>query len=62
MTKLVPLKNVRKEFPDWPFSQHSTWRLIDKGKLGCVRVGRAIFLTTGIIEDFIAKQTAAAAE
>ena len=57
--KLVPLDRVQKEFPDWPYAPWSTGELIRKGRLGCVRVGRRIFITREVLDAFIVAHTQA---
>lgn len=57
MTKLVPLDRVQSEFPDWPYGPWPTGRLVRLGKLGCVRVGRRVFITRELIDAFIEHHT-----
>ena len=57
--KLVPLDRVQKEFPDWPYGPWPTGRLVRLGELGCVRVGRRIFVTRDLLDAFIANHTVA---
>ncbi len=60
MSKLVPLDRVQEEFPDWPYGPWPTGRLIRLGQLGCVRVGKRVFVTPELIADFIARHTVGA--
>lgn len=57
MPKLVPLDRIQEEFPGWPYGSWPTGRLIRLGELGCVRVGKRIFVTREIIDEFIARHT-----
>lgn len=56
---LIPLTDaaLRAARPDWPYTAWSTGRLIREGRLGCVRVGRRVFLTSNLLEAFIARHT-----
>ena len=58
--KLLPLDKIQAEVSWWPYSEWQTARLIRDGKLGAVRVGRRVFLTPGLIDEFIARHTAPA--
>lgn len=57
MSTLVPLDQVQKVFTDWPMSPWATGRLIRLGRLGCVRVGKRIFLNRELLDAFIARHT-----
>jgi hypothetical protein len=61
MSKLVSLDRVQKEFPDWPYGPWPTGRLVRLGRLGCVRVGRRVFVTRELIDAFVDSHTVAAA-
>lgn len=56
MSKLVAIPDIGSEFPDlnWPFKSDGTYRLIRRGKLGRVQVGRNYFVTRELLEQFIA--------
>ena len=58
--KLVPLERVQEEWPDWPYGPWATGRLVRLGHLGCVRVGRRIFVTRELIDNFITAHTVTA--
>lgn len=58
--KLVALDRVQDEFPDWPYSSWATGNLIRKGRLGCVRAGRRVFVTRDLLDDFVRQHTVAA--
>jgi hypothetical protein len=60
-TELVPLADVQRRWTRWPHGPWATGRLIREGKLGCIRSGKKIFLTSALIEDFIARHTVKAA-
>jgi hypothetical protein len=53
VTELIDLHRLPQECPDWPISPWSTGNLIRQGKLGCVRVGRRMFVTRQILAEFI---------
>ena len=55
--KLVPTKLVQVEFPDWPYGPWPTARLIRIGRLGCVRVGKNVFVTRELLDEFIERHT-----
>jgi len=52
-TKLIPLKRVQLEHPEWPYSPWSTGDLIRRQELACIRVGSRIFVTSELLEEFI---------
>jgi hypothetical protein len=51
--KLIALKDLKKERPDWPWSAWATNDMIRKGGLACVRIGKRIFLTHEILDSVI---------
>jgi hypothetical protein len=51
--RLVSLANVRTLDPEWPFSPWATGNLVRRGLLGCIRVGRRIFLTREHLDEFV---------
>ena len=53
---MTPLDRL-SEFPWWPFSQWQTAKLIRDGTLGCVRVGRRVFVTEALLRDFVERHT-----
>ena len=60
---LIPLTDaaLRAARPDWQWSgwAWATDPLIRTGRLGCVRVGRRIYVTPELMEQFIAAHTEA---
>lgn len=54
---LIALDRLPELAPGWPFSPWATGRLIRSGRLGCVRIGKRVYLTRPIIEAFIAAHT-----
>lgn len=60
--KLVSLDRVQEEIPGWPYGRWQTGRLVRLGQLGCVRVGRRVFVTCELIDEFIARHTIAIAD
>lgn len=55
--KLIALADIPNEAPHWPFSPWATARLVRRGELGAVRVGRRVFVTLDLIDSFIARHT-----
>lgn len=55
--KLIPLTRLPAEVPEWPFSPWTTGYMIRRGELGCVRVGRRIFVTHELLDAFVIEQT-----
>jgi len=53
--KLIPLKRIRDEHPEWPYSPWATGHLIRRGRLGCVRVGKRVFVTDDLLASFVAR-------
>lgn len=51
---MVPVRDVRRLDPAWPWSLEMTYRLISGGRLSCVRVGRRVFLRRTDLESFVA--------
>lgn len=56
MSKLIPLDQVGA-VEGWPYTPWTTGDLIRKGRLGCVRVGRRVFVTRELLDEFIARHT-----
>ena len=50
---MVPVAEVRRLDPSWPFELQRTYALIASGRLGCVRVGRRVFLRRSDLEAFV---------
>lgn len=57
--QLIQLKteSLRAARPDWPWSGDMTSKMVRAGKLGCVRVGRRVYVTPELMADFIARNT-----
>jgi hypothetical protein len=55
--KLVALKDVNRVFPDWPYSAWMTGYMARQGTLGCVRIGRRIFMTRELLDAFVERST-----
>lgn len=43
--------------PWWPFSRHTTYRLIRNGQLRAVVVGRHRFVTVALLREFVDRHT-----
>jgi hypothetical protein len=56
-TTLIPLARLPAEVPTWPYSPWSTGHMIRTGLLGCVRVGRRVYVTAEILEAFAKRHT-----
>ena len=54
-TKLIPLRALKSKRPDWPFGEWWTGELVRRGVLGCVRLGRRVFVTDALIDAYIAR-------
>lgn len=52
---MVPVADVRKLDPSWSWELDSTYALIRSGKLGCVRVGKRVFLRREDLEAFVSR-------
>lgn len=57
MDDLIPLEHLPQLAPGWPLSPWSTARLIRAGELGCVKVGRRVFVTRELLAAYIAANT-----
>jgi hypothetical protein len=57
MTELIELKDLPRKCPEWPFSPWSTGNMIRLKQLRCVRVGKRVFVTYRILEEFIKANT-----
>jgi hypothetical protein len=57
--KLIPLTTeaLLAARPDWPYSGWATGHMIRTGRLGHVRIGKRVFVTPELLEQFIAKHT-----
>jgi excisionase family DNA binding protein len=51
---MVPVGEVHRLDASWPFGPDRTYQLIKQGRLGCVRVGRRVFLRREDLAAFIA--------
>ena len=59
MSKLVKVTQIADAFPDlnWPYKPDGTYRLIKFGRLGRVRVGRNVYVTRELLEEFVQRHT-----
>jgi hypothetical protein len=57
MPNLIALDRLSEVIPEWPFSTWATARLVRTGRLGCVRIGRRIYMTREIIDAFVTTHT-----
>ena len=55
--RLIPVDDIEAHVPGWPLRPWSTRALIRKGLLGHVRVGRRVFLTRELIDEYLALNT-----
>ena len=55
--RLIPLDQLPTAVPHWPWSPWATGRLIRDGRLGAVKVGRRVFVTTELLDAFVASHT-----
>lgn len=58
-TTLIPVNDaaLKAARPDWPLSAWATRWHIRQKRIGCVRLGRRVFVTPELLEAFIASQT-----
>lgn len=54
---LLSPNNVKQCVPDWPFGPWWTRELIRRGELGCVRLGRRVFVTRELLDAYLAAHT-----
>ena len=54
---LIPLADLPSSCPEWPMSPWSTAQLIRDGGLGCVKIGRRVFVTRELLDEYIAAHT-----
>lgn len=52
--ELIPIKDVEK-VTSWPFSYWHTSELIRTKKLGCVKMGRRVFVTVKMLDKYTAE-------
>lgn len=52
---MVPVADIRRLDPSWPFERDRTYFLIRTGQLGCVRVGKRVFIRRADLEAFVAR-------
>lgn len=52
---LISIANIRETRLGRHISPWSAYRLIRTGKLNCIRIGRRVFVTPQLIEEFFAK-------
>jgi hypothetical protein len=56
-TKLIGIWEIAAEVPWWRHSPDATYRMIRKGQLRCVRVGRRKYVTEQLLRDFVHELT-----
>lgn len=63
LDRLVPLKTeaLREARPDWQWTGDMTSKMVRRGLLGCVRIGRRVYTTPELMAEFIARNTHRAA-
>lgn len=49
----IALADLRSSVPWWPFGAWWTAKLIRDGKLPCVRIGRRVFLTRTLLDEYV---------
>ncbi len=54
---LIDVNQLRIVVPSWPLSPWSTRALIRRKELGCVRIGRRLFVTRALLAEYIAATT-----
>jgi hypothetical protein len=61
--QLIPLKTeaLRAARPDWPWSGDMTSKMVRRGLIGHVRLGRRVYVTPELMAEFIARNTHRAA-
>ncbi len=57
VTALIEINSLAEAVPEWPFSPFATYALIRRKRLRCVKVGRRVFVTRDLLEDFIKGHT-----
>lgn len=57
MTSLISVNDLATAIPEWPFSPFATYALIRRKRLRCVKIGRRVFVTRALLEDFIQGHT-----
>lgn len=57
--QLIPLKTeaLRAARPDWPWTGDMTSKYVRRGLLGCVRIGRRVYVTPELMAEFIERHT-----
>ncbi len=56
----IAINNIRQRAPWWPYGVDGTYRLVRRGDLRAVAVGRRRFVTIALLRDFVARHTVAA--
>lgn len=57
MPQLVPIAQIQGKHPWWPYKPDGTYRLIKLKRLGCVRIGRNVFVTEELLREAIDANT-----
>lgn len=50
----IALADLKCEVPWWPFSAWWTAKLIRDKQLACIRIGRRVFATRALLQEFVA--------
>lgn len=56
----IAITDIRASAPWWPYGVDGTYRLVRRGELRAVAVGRRRFVTIALLRDFVARHTVAA--
>lgn len=57
MSDLIAIDDLPTRAPGWPLSPWSTRRMIRSGELGCVKIGRRIFVTQALLDEYVRAHT-----
>ena len=53
----IDIRSINRAAPWWPFGTDSTYRLVRRGELGAIAVGRRRYVTLSLLREFIARHT-----
>lgn len=56
-TDPIAIADVRDAAPWWPYGVEGTRRLIRRGSLGAIAIGRRRFVTVRLLRDFLERHT-----
>lgn len=57
----IDIRKVREREPWWPFSADTTYRLVRKGTLGAIAIGRRRMVTRRLLRECLARCTTVSA-